>query len=253
MAGGWQSFSANLVRTVKPHGLERPIVMDGTAAQHDGFRFVYCLPFSANEVFVEDTDYADGPEVDAALLRSRINEYCVAAGWQVAEVLNEEKRGLASGGRGDLGGLPRGPRTGQTSALAGVRAGLLHPLTGYSFPSALAFALDLADKPHVGQRACGLEQGTGCTASAQRQFLPHADEDAVRRDDALIRGYHAPQNIDRPGLRLDRTILRRRISLSDRLLILSGKPPVPFLFRVAATVLRVGLRSNALTLPDRSA
>jgi lycopene beta-cyclase len=55
--------------------------------------------------------------------------------------------------------------------------------------------------------------------------------------------------------RLDCALIERfyagESSLSDRLLILSGKPPVPF-FRAVATVLgRPSL--NALTLPDRSA
>ena len=148
MAGGWQKFLGQRVRTAVPHGLERPIVMDATVAQHDGYRFVYCLPFSANEVFVEDTYYADGPEVDAPLLRERIAAYCAEAGWQVAEILGEESGVLPVVGMGDWAAFRAGHEV-PGVALAGVRAGLLHPLTGYSFPSALAFALELARQPDV--------------------------------------------------------------------------------------------------------
>jgi lycopene beta-cyclase len=250
MAGGWQKFLGQLVRTVKPHGLERPIVMDGTVAQHDGFRFVYCLPFSANEVFVEDTYYADGPEVDAALLRSRINEYCVAAGWQVAEVLNEESGVLPVVGRGDWAAFRAGHER-PDIALAGVRAGLLHPLTGYSFPSALAFALDLAKQSDV--------SGSALAAWSKARAARHWRKGSFYR--MLTKMLFAATTPDmryyvlQRFYRLDCALIERfyagESSLSDRLLILSGKPPVPF-FRAVATVLgRPSL--NALTLPDRSA
>ena len=123
MEGGWQKFVGQLIRTAQPHGLERPVVMDATVEQHDGYRFVYCLPFSANEVFVEDTYYSDWPELDVALLRERIGAYCANAGWQVAEVLSEETGVLPVVARGDWASFRAGAET-PGVALAGVRASL---------------------------------------------------------------------------------------------------------------------------------
>jgi lycopene beta-cyclase len=91
MRGGWQKFVGQMLRTSAPHGLTAPIVMDGNRTQHDGFRFVYALPFSPDTVFVEDTYYSDTPDIDAPALRERIATYAKSKGWTVAEVLHEEQ------------------------------------------------------------------------------------------------------------------------------------------------------------------
>ena len=52
---GWQKFMGQMLHLSAPHGLERPIVMDAAVDQVDGYRFVYCLPFGPDNVFVEDT------------------------------------------------------------------------------------------------------------------------------------------------------------------------------------------------------
>jgi len=246
MAGGWQKFLGQLIRTTAPHGLERPIVMDGTVAQHDGYRFVYCLPFSANEVFVEDTYYADGPEVDAPLLRDRIGSYCADAGWQVAEILSEESGVLPVVGSGDWAAF----RAGQEMpgiALAGVRAGLLHPLTGYSFPSALAFALDLARQDDVSGSALAAWseawaarhwRGGGFYRMLTKMLFAAAAPDMR---------YYALQRFSTLECALIARFYAAQSTLADRLRILSGKPPVPF-FKAVTTVLGAPAL-NPLTLP----
>jgi lycopene cyclase len=71
MAGAGSASIGELLRLDHPHGLARPIVMDAWVEQTDGYRFVYCLPFSATEVFVEDTFYTDDPRLDRAAMRRR--------------------------------------------------------------------------------------------------------------------------------------------------------------------------------------
>ncbi|MEL6875837.1 MAG: lycopene beta-cyclase CrtY, partial [Pseudomonadota bacterium] len=56
---GWQKFLGQMLKLREPHGLDRPVIMDATVDQLDGYRFVYCLPFGKKQVFVEDTYYAD--------------------------------------------------------------------------------------------------------------------------------------------------------------------------------------------------
>ena len=55
LENGWQKFCGQMLRLKEPHGLDRPIIMDATVEQIDGYRFVYCLPFSDTDIFVEDT------------------------------------------------------------------------------------------------------------------------------------------------------------------------------------------------------
>ncbi|MFM9935656.1 MAG: lycopene beta-cyclase CrtY [Novosphingobium sp.] len=249
MTGGWQKFLGQLVRTAAPHGLDRPIVMDATVAQHDGYRFVYCLPFSANEVFVEDTYYSDGPDVDAALLRERIGAYCAAAGWQVAEILGEESGVLPVVGRGDWAAFRAGHEK-PGVALAGVRAGLLHPLTGYSFPSALAFALDLARQRDV--------SGGALAAWSQAWATRHWRGGGFYR--MLTKMLFASVTPDKRYLllqrfyRLDAAMIERfyagNSTFADRVHVLSGRPPVP-LFKAATAVLSL-TALNPLTLPEQA-
>jgi len=246
MAGGWQKFLGQRIRTTAPHGLDRPVVMDGTVAQLDGYRFVYCLPFSANEIFVEDTYYSDSSEVDAALLRYRIDEYCTDAGWHLAEILGEECGVLPVVGSGDWAAFRAGYETPGVT-LAGVRAGLLHPLTGYSFPSALAFALDLARLHDV--------DGHALAVWSQKWAAQHWRGGAFYR--MLTKMLFAAAEPDLRYLmlqrfyRLDSALIERfyagESKFSDQLRLLSGKPPVPFLKAVATVI--GGPTLNPLTLP----
>src|SRR5580658_7111053 len=84
LALGWQKFLGREVRLAAPHGLTRPIVMDATVAQLDGYRFVYVLPTSSDTLLIEDTRYSDGPALDRAALESDIAAYAQAQGWQIA-------------------------------------------------------------------------------------------------------------------------------------------------------------------------
>src|SRR5690606_36992505 len=50
LAGGWQVFLGRHLRLESEHGLTRPIIMDATVAQEGGYRFVYVLPLTADEL-----------------------------------------------------------------------------------------------------------------------------------------------------------------------------------------------------------
>jgi len=225
MSGGWQKFLGQMVRTAAPHGLAHPRVMDAAVPQADGYRFVYCLPFSAQEVFIEDTYYSDSPHLDRDLLRTRISDYARAAGWAVQEIIGEETGVLPVVAQGDYHAF-RAAR-GQDVALAGVRAGLFHPLTSYSFPTALSFALDLARHRDL--------SGTGlCTFSrawAERHWRRGG---FYRLLSAMLFGAAPPDARYRVLQRfygLDAGLIERfyagESTMTDKLRILCGKPPVP--------------------------
>jgi lycopene beta-cyclase len=226
MAGGWQKFVGRMLRLSAPHGLERPVVMDATVAQHDGYRFVYALPFSADEVFVEDTYYADGPELDRSCLRQRIAAYAAGQGWTVEEIAYEEAGVLPVIAAGDFERFWHATNAG-APARAGARAALVHPLTSYSLPIALRFALHLCTLDNLSagrlEDACHAwarehwRQGRFYRMLTRMLFgaaVPH------RRYQVLERFYGLPEAL------IER-FYAGRSTPADMLRVLAGKPPVP--------------------------
>jgi len=225
LVGGWQKFVGQMVRTAAPHGLARPVVMDASVAQLDGYRFVYALPFSADTAFIEDTYYSDGPELDVAALRGRIGDWAAAQGWQVAEVLSEETGVLPVVAGGDIAAYRAA--TDQGVALAGVRAGLFQPLTSYSLPDAARFALMIAGLTDL--------SGTGLAAASRAWAAGHWRGGAFYRMlAAMLLGAAAPHErwrVMQRFYRLPGGLIERFYAggstMTDRLRILAGKPPVP--------------------------
>ncbi|WP_419826745.1 lycopene beta-cyclase CrtY [Sphingomonas sp.] len=135
---GWQKFVGRELVLEAPHGLDRPVVMDATVEQIDGYRFVYLLPFAPNRVFVEDTYYSDTPHIDHRALAARIDRYARERGWTVRHVAREEAGALPVLLDGDFEAYWRSG--GAHVAKAGARAALFHPTTGYSLPDAVRTA-----------------------------------------------------------------------------------------------------------------
>jgi lycopene beta-cyclase len=232
LTGGWQKFVGRRIETKKPHGLERPLVMDATVEQIDGYRFVYCLPFSEREIFVEDTYYSDSSTLDRGLVGGRIEDYCRARGWKAKRVLAEEHGVLPVVSGGDFAAFWRA--TGGDIAKAGTRAGLFHPLTSYSLPHAVRFACELARRRDLSGEGLARFSQDHARAEWQRTAFP-------RRLGKMLFGAAAP--IDRYRVlerfyRLDRRLIERfyagRSTLADKVRILAGKPPVPVGRAVAA-------------------
>jgi lycopene beta-cyclase len=243
ITGGWQKFLGQRLKLAKPHGLSRPIVMDATVAQHDGYRFVYCLPFAPDEVFVEDTYYADGPVIDRDLLAQRIADYASAKGWHTLGVMAEEQGVLPVVAGGDFDRL-RGA-AGHGAALAGTRAGLFHPLTSYSLPDALRFALALA-----GQRDLGPTELASFSENYARTHWNSAWY--YRMLTAMLfaaaepdQRYRVLQRFYRLDPRLIERFYAGQSTLADRLRILAGRPPVP-VGRALGVLTGLGARPKAL-------
>ena len=126
---GYQKFVGRTIRTKEPHGLKRPIIMDATVEQLGGYRFVYCLPFTKQEVLVEDTYYTDDSELSENEVAARIDDYINAKGWGEHDLVRQEKGVLP---------ITLAAKTGSFSENAiGIRGGFYHAVTGYSFPDAL--------------------------------------------------------------------------------------------------------------------
>jgi lycopene beta-cyclase len=134
---GYQKFVGLELELERPTELSEPIVMDANVRQDDGFRFVYTLPLSPTRVLVEDTYFADGPELELGLLRTRALAYAQGLGLAVASIAREESGVLP---------LPAAAALTHTGSpfRAGYAGGWFHPTTGYSFPIAARLALHVA-------------------------------------------------------------------------------------------------------------
>ncbi|MFL0672059.1 MAG: lycopene beta-cyclase CrtY [Erythrobacter sp.] len=148
LAGGWQVFLGQHFKLEAPHGLTRPVIMDAKvdqvapAGNGGAYRFVYVLPLSEDEVFIEDTYYADQPKLDAAILRGRVAAYASAQGWK-GTVIGEETGVLPVISGGDFA-ASQAEITIPGVAIAGARGGFSHPLTSYTLPFAVNNALAIA-------------------------------------------------------------------------------------------------------------
>lgn len=231
LEGGWQVFMGRHLRTAEPHGITRPVVMDGTVDQlapsgnGAAYRFVYVLPLGAHDIFVEDTYYADAPALDRSALSGRIDQYCHAAGI-AGDPISFETGVLPVITGGDFAAFQRAHRI-DGVAIAGARAGFVHPLTSYTLPIAVDVALAIAadaDLPGE-QLAAKLE------ARARRHWRATRFYRALGR--MLFIGA-LPQHryrIFERFYRLREPLIERfyagHSTWLDRARVLIGKPPIP--------------------------
>lgn len=236
---GWQKFVGLLLNTATPHGLTRPVVMDATVDQIDGYRFVYVLPFGPNQLFVEDTYYSDDPALDVDAVRSRVLAYAAAQGWQVTPANRIETGVLPVVIGGDFDAYWRS--TGTDRAKAGMRAGLFHATTGYSLPDAVRLASAIAKAPDVSPDSLvSLTRGHAERAWRGRGFYRMLDTMLFRaahpheRYRIMERFYTLPEP-------LIARFYAAKSTRFDRLRILTGKPPIP-IPRALGAILRTDWR-----------
>ncbi len=218
---GWQKFVGLTMRVPGGHGLKRPVIMDATVEQIDGFRFVYCLPFDAETVFVEDTYYSTSPNLDAPGIRGRIADYVKARGWGNV-TSNHEEQGVLPVVYG--GSFDRFWPNADTTARAGSAAGLYQPLTSYSLPDAVRFAR------HISERI-----DTDLAATSRAHAAQHWRRSGYYRllGKMLFRAARPGEHyrVFERFYGLSQPLIERfyagRSTWADKIRILSGKPPVP--------------------------
>ncbi len=222
LACGWQKFVGQLLTVPAGHGLDRPMVMDAAVDQAEGYRFVYCLPFSATEVFVEDTYYSDTPDLDRDALAARIAAYAETQGWRVTATEREEQGVLPVVMGGDFDAFWP---VADPVARIGVRAALFHPLTSYSLPDAVRIAAWLA-------REAPLDARLGAVLRARAKAHWHSGGFDRLLARMLFRAADPPSRyrILERFYRLPAPLIARfyagRSTWADRARILAGKPPV---------------------------
>jgi len=236
---GWQKFVGLLLNTDRPHGVTRPIVMDATVEQIDGYRFVYVLPFGPSQLFVEDTYYSDGPELDVETVRARVLDYAGAQGWRVTPANRMETGVLPVIIGGDIDAYWRS--TGEETGKGGMRAGLFHPTTGYSLPDAVRLAAAIARAPDLSRGGLArLTREHAARAWKRRGFYRMLDTMLFRA------AYpHERYRIMERFYTLSEPLIARFYAAQstrfDQLRILTGKPPIP-IPRALGAILRTKWR-----------
>ena len=218
---GWQKFVGQALTVEGGHGIQRPVVMDATVEQLDGYRFVYLLPFDAETIFVEDTYYSNAPDLDAGAIRDRIAAYAARRQWNVTAVTREETGVLPVVVAGDFDRLwPPIDRVGRI----GVRAGVFHAMTGYSLPDAVRTAAALpalVDRGDLGPR---LRARAAAAWRRQRYYrMLGAMLFRAAEPDERYRIFQRFYGLA-PGLIA--RFYAGRSNAADKLRILAGKPPV---------------------------
>jgi lycopene beta-cyclase len=222
---GWQKFLGREFRLTEPHDDPRPMVMDATVEQIGGYRFGYCLPFAATRMFVEDTYYSDTADLDRDALAARIDSYVAARGWQVERVAREETGVLPVAMDGDFEEYWRSG--GNKVAKAGMRAGLFHPTTGYSLPDAVRTAALVAKASDLSGAALHeLTHGFARSMWQKRGFYRMLDKMLFRAAEPAER-YRILERFYRLDPRLIGRFYAGKSTMTDKMRILSGKPPVP--------------------------
>ena len=218
---GWQKFVGRTYRFAEPHRRIRPMIMDATVEQVDGYRFAYLLPFDDHDALIEDTYYSDDPHLEASQLGADLDAMASAIGEAVT--VDQEVGVLPV----VLGGEVADLWNGAAAPLLGIRGGFFHPTTGYSLPDAARNALLLArqtsfDPAHIHALLRRLAERLWQERSFFRllnRMLFKAAEPAQRYR-VLEHFYRLP----------DATIGRfyaAQLTLFDKARILSGRPPVP--------------------------
>ena len=220
---GWQKFVGIEFAAAAPEP-DCPMVMDATIPQIDGYRFVYVLPFTTERVLVEDTYYSSDPALDVTVVADRVRELARQRGLLGPE-LRQETGVLPI----LIGGDPEAfwPDNDPVARL-GLRGGFFHATTGYSFSLALRLAVALAERN-------GPFDGKALAEWTRGQFARHwQDMRFFRVLNRMLFGAAQPDQryrIFEHFYRLAPDLIARFYAgtpkTTDRMRILSGRPPVP--------------------------
>lgn len=217
---GWQKFVGLEVRLKETHSLVNPILKDARVPQIDGYRFFYTLPFSTNELLIEDTYYSNHPGLKVDRIEKEIHQYAEKKGWRIDTVLRREVGALP------LALEPPNLTLGDWPSI-GAESNFLNPVTGYTLPMTLRLIQALVEKTSF------------TTASMKRVLTKEFAREKKRmnyytmlnRMMFLAAKHDQRYKILEHFYRLPESLIDRfyagQISTLDKALILIGKPPVP--------------------------
>lgn len=219
---GYQKFLGLELKLKRPSPVAHPVLMDACVPQHDGFRFLYVLPFAQDRVLLEDTYFSDSSELDRERLEREIFRYARQNGFDIDHVVRQESGVLPLPTR--LAPVPNPAADGPF--VGGYQGGWFHPVTGYSFPVAARLACAVAqcspEELHGGVWARELRaqraQLRFCLLLNKMFFGAFAPE---QRRNVIERFYRLPEaSVER--------FYAMTMTPTDRARLLCGRPPRGF-------------------------
>lgn len=227
MAGielGWQKFVGRVYRFPSLHRLARPVVMDATVPQIDGYRFIYMLPLGQTELLIEDTYYSSSPLLDRDRIGARLDALAKQQpGGDGAEIISEETGVLPVVVEGRLEDL--WPKADAVPRL-GLRGGFFHPTTGYSLPDAAVNATLLAEQEDLSAHAVArLLRARAQRLWTKRRFFQLLNRMLFRAAEPDER-YRVLEHFYRLPPAVIQRFYAAELTQLDKLRILSGTPPV---------------------------
>ncbi|MEN2494218.1 MAG: Lycopene beta-cyclase [Hyphomicrobiaceae bacterium hypho_1] len=231
---GYQKFFGLECEMLEPHGLTEPLLMDAGVEQSDGYRFVYCLPFSPTLILIEDTYYSDNPRLDIAKIARGLYSYAEAKNWKIKAILREESGVLPIVLDGQLDmiwpaeePLPR----------SGMRTGLFHHTTGYS----LSFAATVADTLATIEVLNSFNSAIYLRAEAKRVWKKQSYFQLLNRMLFIAARKDEPRRIFERFYRLPKPLIERFYAADlnrwDKFRIFFGYPPVSVHRAIASLLL----------------
>ena len=142
----WHKVLGREYSFAAPHRVDRPVLMDATVEQADGYRFVRCIPLSETRLLVEDCYHSDSAELDEASSGERLDAYVEARGWKGGTVEGEQSRVLPLALGGDFSAFWR--VGGARVAKLGLRGGFFQPASGYTIADAVRTAAIVTEQAH---------------------------------------------------------------------------------------------------------
>ena len=225
---GYQKFVGLELELLAPHRISRPVLMDATGPQLDGFRFLYVLPLADDRLLIEDTCFSPGSHLDRASYRGRVLDHARALGLEIGRVVREEDGVLPM-----PYGAPQEGTDGDALRI-GYGGGFFHPATGYTMPIAVRVAIALAAVEPMAARTA--------LASLRGQLEPSARY--ARMLNALLFTCLAPEamrGVFARFYKLPEPLISRFYQLAltraDRARILFGRPPAGISMRAAAVLI----------------
>ncbi|MEM8552131.1 MAG: lycopene cyclase family protein, partial [Pseudomonadota bacterium] len=200
---------------------------------------------SADTLLIEDTYYTDGAEVDRQALHKRIDEYAAQRGWSIVEDIRQEKGSLPLLLSGDFKTMWRGAAPQGGGVPIGLRAGLFHPITGYSLPASSRTAVALAKitGPLTTRRVMETVEDM-----ARRHFRRTWYDRMLNRQLFLAGKPEHRHRIMSRFHKLPQPLIERfyagRLPPAYQLRILFGKPPVPIMGAMKALPERAALQAR---------
>ena len=221
---GWQKFMGRVYRFPREHRVVRPVIMDATIPQIDGYRFAYLLPMSSRDLLVEDTYYSSSHLLHHQTLGDRLDALAEKVAGERGEVTSEERGVLPVVISGELEDL--WPRNDLVPRL-GVAGGFFHPTTGYSLPDALENAVLLAGERDLSAPAIALRlRSRAQRLWRQRRFFQLLNRMMFKAADETER-YRILEHFYRLPPCLIARFYAAKLTSLDKLRIVTGRPPVP--------------------------